>query len=212
MKCDNKNVPSYLHWNERKVFGDKDFLHYHRLYRLKSVKNPIEIPDKYANAISCRWSKIIKKQHITIEPPKPRYSDYDFVFLQEIRNYKKIGVLENHEHEYSGRHVLTCVLHHDPLNCDFSHSEILIRHQVFRNGIEQPIFDEVYTHSAWVDRTALLNREGGKFFKGLKKAFRLDMIKLISIPSSQDPVWQHFKAYCNRIKANVEISPAFTLE
>lgn len=211
MKCDSKNVPSYLHWNYRKAFNTEDFLYFHKLYRLKAEKNPIEIPDQWANAVSCRWSKIIKKKHVTIEPPKPHYNDYDYVFLQEIINYKKTGILDNQQHQYSGKHVLTCVMHHDPLYCDFSHCEILIRHQVFKESVEQPIFDEVYTHKAWEEKTALLNKEGGKFFKGLKKAFRLDMIRLICRPSWENTLCQDVKAYSKLLELNNEINSIFEL-
>jgi hypothetical protein len=212
MKCDNKNVPSYLHWNNRIVFHTDAFLNYHKLYRLKAQNNPIEIPEQWANAVSCRWSKIIKKKHITIEPPKAHYNDYDYVFLQEIINYKKTGILENQQHQYAGKHVLTCVMHHDPLDCDFSHCEILIRHQIFKGDMEKAVFDQVYTHEQWQEKTALLNKEGGKFFKGLKKAFRLDMIKLISRPSAANTFWEDLRAYCKQLKPNTEINSLFKLD
>ena len=215
MKCDNLNVPTYLHWNEKETLLDKDFLYYHKLYRLKNSRsNPIEIPEKYANAVSCRWSKLIKRKHIVIplENKDSNFQDYDYVFLQEIRNYKKTGILDNNQHQYSGKHVLTCELSHSPENCNFSHVEILIHHQVYSDNTNQPIFDQVYSYQEWLEKKAMLNREGGKFFKGLKKAFRLDMIKLISRPSDANTLWEDVKAYCKTVKLDERINPNFNLE
>jgi hypothetical protein len=212
MKCDKPNIPTYLKWNDKEVYKDNDFYYFHKLYRLKPSGNPIEIPEKYANAVSCRWSKLTKKKHITIDPPKTHYSDYDFVLVQEIRNYTKTGFLTDKQNQYFGKHVLTCVLHHSPEDCNYSHCEVLIRHQVFKHDSEEKILDEVCSHKDWVDKTAILNKEQGKFFKGLKSAFRLDMIKLVSRPPRQNNWKKDIKTFFKQFEVNSSIEPIFSLE
>jgi len=196
MQCDNLDVPRYLHWNNRATYSDKDFLYFHKLYRLKVRENPVEIHPAWANAISCRWSRHIKRKHICIQPPKPTYDDYHFVFLQEIRRYKKTGFFEHANHQYAGKHIITCEMAHSPLPCDFSHVEILIRHKIFQavDGKETLIFNEVYTYDDWREKRALLAKDGNKFFKQLKQQFRLDMIKLISRESKSNHIGRDLMA------------------
>ena len=188
MKCNNPEIPSYLHWNNRGIFLDEDFKNFHKLYRIRVEGNPIEIPEQWINAISCKWSKLIKKKHILLQPEKNIGNDYDFVYVQEIREYRKQSTLDT-QHDYKGTHVLSCVLYHSPLACDYSHSEILIRHRIFKEQNESPYFDETYTYESWAEKTAMLKKQQGKFFKELKKAFRADMIALISRSPSQNKVW-----------------------
>jgi hypothetical protein len=185
MECDNKEIPNYLHWNNRRTFENENYIYFHKLYRIKDNGNPINIPAQWINAISCKWSHLVKKKHILLQPEKEIGDDYDFVVIKEIRNYKKRTIL-NEQHEFMGVHVLTCVMKHSPLPCDYSHSEILIRHRVYKNEKVKPYFDETYSHKSWVDKSAMLKRQHGKFFKDLKSDFRVDMIKLISRPSSQN--------------------------
>ena len=199
MKCDNKEIPSYLHWDNRNTLRNKDYCYFHKLYRIKSNGNPIEIPEQWGNAISCKFSKIVKKKDILLQPEKKIGDDYDFIFIKELRKYKRKSVLNDH-HEFMGIHVLTCALKHSPLPCDFSHSEILIRHQVFRDGQSIPYFDEVYPYESWANRTAMLKRQKAKFFKNLKSDFRLDMIKLISRPSSQNTFFNNLLAFIGVMK------------
>jgi len=193
MKCDDPNIPEYLHWNARNEFSPSDFFYYHKLYRRKPNNNPLEIPAAWVTAISCRWSRIVKKKHITHPADSRLGDDYNFVFVKKVRRYKLVKTYED-PHEYNGVHVLTCEIFHRPNNCDYSHSEILIRHRIFQNGEQSPMFDEVYTHESWENKTALLKKLGGRFFKDLKSDFRLEMIKLISIPSSKNNAITDLKA------------------
>jgi hypothetical protein len=201
MKCDNQEVPPYLHWNNRSTYEDKDYYYFHKLYRLKAKGNPILIPEKWINAISCKWSKLVKQKHIMLQPDKKIGDEYDFVFIKEIKSYERINVLKD-DHEYTGVHVLSCILKHNPLPCDFSHSEILIRHRVFKNEESVPFFDEVYSYESWESQTAMLKKMKSKFFKDLKSDFRVDMIKLISRGSSQNNKATNIKAVFNLIDWN----------
>lgn len=203
MKCDNKEIPFYLHWNNRKTFEDKDYYYFHKLYRIKPKENPIVIQPAWINAISCKWSKLIIRNHIILEPDIKIGDEYDFVFIEEIRKYQKKSIL-NETHEFNGTHVLSCILKHTPLPCDYSHSEILIRHRIYKNNKTTPYFDETYTYDSWANKTAMLKRMKIKFFKDLKNDFRVDMIKLISRESSQNTDFLNFKAMLCLVKwANV---------
>lgn len=199
MKCDNKEIPSYLHWNNRKPYRNEDYYYFHKLYRLKSKGNPIVIPEPWINAISCKWSKLVKQKHVMLQPEKIIGDEYDFVFIREIKSYERKNVL-NDQHEYMGTHILSCVLKHSPNPCDFSHSEILIRHRVFKNNESTPFFDEIYTYESWASETAMLRKMKSRFFKELKSDFRVDMIKLISRDATDNNILTDIKAFCNLIK------------
>lgn len=201
MKCDCQEIPTYLHWNFRITHSDKDYLSFHKLYRLKQIGNPIEIPAKWITAISCRWSKFIKKNHILLQPIKKLGDDYDFVFVRELRTYERKRELSE-KHELNGIHSLTCIFKHSPLPCDYSHTEILIRHRVYRPEEKEPFFDETYTYESWANETAQLKRGKSIFFKDLKKDFRTDMIKLISRSSSANSLSTDVKAFFNFIEWN----------
>jgi hypothetical protein len=194
MECTNTEIPSYLHWNNRKIFHDKDYFYFQKLYRIKNSGNPIEVPAQWINAISCKWSKVVKKQHILLQPEKKIGDEYDFVFVSELRKYKRESIL-NEQHEFMGNHVLTCVIKHSPLPCDFSHSEILIRHRVYECVTNKLIFDEIYSYESWQNKTAMLKKQKNKFFKDLKSNFRLDMIKLISRTSTENTLLNNFLAF-----------------
>lgn len=194
MECPNSEIPSYLHWNNRKVFLNKDYLYFHKLYRLKISGNPIDIPNQWVNAISCKWSKIVKKKDILIQPEKKIGDDYNFVFLNEIKKYKRESVL-NEPHEYLGKHLLTCVLIHSPIPCDFSHSEILIRHRIYDIESSKINFDETYSYESWEKKNAMLKKQKHKFFKNLKSDFRIDMIKLISKTSDKNTIVNDFLSF-----------------
>ncbi len=199
MKCDNKNVPVYLHWNNRRTYEHSDYYYFHKLYRLKARGNPIVIPEKWINSISCKWSRLVKQKHIMLQPDKHLGDEYDFVFIKEIKSYQRKNVLID-DHEYTGIHVLSCILKHNPIPCDYSHSEILIRHRVFKDEREKPFFDEIYSYESWASETAMLKKMKSKFFKNLKSDFRVDMIKLISRGSEQNTSFTDVMALCNLVK------------
>lgn len=185
MNCDNKEIPPYLHWNNRTPLKATDYRYFQKLYRLKSSGNPIEIPEAWITSISCKWSKIVRKKDILSHPANEKWNDYDFLYIRELRKYHRTVVL-NEQHEFNGTHELTCLITHAPLPCDFSHSEILIRHKIFKLDETKPYFDEVYTYESWENKTALLKKQRHRFFKELKSDFRADMIRLFSRKSSQN--------------------------
>ena len=198
MSCDSKVIPAYLHWATKKTYKQEDFYYFHKLYRIKSKGNPIDIPAQWLTAISCKWSRLIKKKHILIQPEKKIGDDYDFVFIKEVKKYERKDILRDN-HEFKGVHKLSCVIIHKPEPCDYSHSEILIRHRIYREEEIEPFFDETYSYESWAKETALLKKSNARFFKDLKKDFRVDMIKLISRNSPTNTIRTNLKSFLNII-------------
>jgi hypothetical protein len=71
---------------------------------------------------------------------------------------------------------------HKPNDCDYSHSEINIQHEIFQDQLETILlFNEIYTYEIWKADDAIL-QAGGSFYKNLRKDYRKDMIKLFYLP------------------------------
>jgi len=183
MECANPNIPKYLDRNNRQPLSERKFFYFHNAYRDEANANGIEIPGGNANAISCKWSKLIRKEDIhKVEPFKPSYR---FCFFKEIRKLKlERDYLNGQQHQ--GRHVLTAKIVHTPQPCNFAHIEILINHKIFdiKNG--KKLFEETYTYLDWKNKNTILNGNDNKFFKGLRGDYRIEVIKLISRASSEN--------------------------
>lgn len=191
MSCNNVDIPKYLHWNDKRRYLSHSFLFYHKLYRVKKSGNPIEIPANWATSISCRWSKLVRKKDV-LRTPKILGDDYNFVFIKEVESYFRSWVNDDLNDEYHGLHSLKCVINHRPLECDYAHSEILIKHTITRHNFEKPIFEETYDYESWVNESALLKRKKNKFYKEIKRGFRVDMIQLICRTSSKTSLTRDF--------------------
>lgn len=181
MSCELPNVPEYLHWNDRPFYTDADFLPKHHFYRLTLNGNPIEFPSGTITAYSCKWSILISEEDLfKVDNPSVgntfSYAIISTIRRYELRNEKKEG---NH---IVGHHKLVCTLLHKPNECDYSHCEINIRHQIFSDvGEIIPSFDQIYTYEIWQAKAALLQGDN-KFFKNLRKDYRKDMIKIFCLP------------------------------
>jgi len=184
MQCDKENVPSYLHWNDREILEEHNFLNHQRFFRIKTKGNPVEFPNTLT-AISCKWSHLIQKRHIVFtEEDRAIGDDYNFAFVKEIRNYSRDEIF-NDEHRYKGTHRLTCVLVHKPELCNYAHCEILIRHRIYQGSLDgEPTYEECITHDGW--NKAIIKKMKNDFFKQLRSDFKADMLKLISRRSWTD--------------------------
>lgn len=175
MPCEKDGVPKYLHWDGRRVFSDIDFLPEQFLYRLG---NPIEFPQGTITAFSCKWSFLIEEQDVlTVDIPS--ISDkYKYAIIESIRSY---FLKEEKNSEGSNAwHKLTCSLSHAPNECDYSHSEILIKHDIFSDEAESNLINSfTYTYELWQTNKTILQR---KSFKEMRKDYRRDMIKLFCHP------------------------------
>jgi len=178
MPCDKEGVPEYLHWNGRQVLRDADFLNDQFLYRLTNGGNPIEFPKGTYTALSCKWSFLIQQEDVLTAEKDFIADSYKYAIIEGIRNY-----FLKREKEFDGSnswHKLTCVLNHDPKECDFSHSEILIKHEIFSDEAESELINSfLYTHTIWQEDKPVLKR---KSYKEICKDYRKDIISIFCHP------------------------------
>ncbi|MBI1268558.1 MAG: hypothetical protein GC193_14130 [Cryomorphaceae bacterium] len=173
MNCDRAGVPEYLQWNDKKVFNESEFEKGQGFYRVSKSGNDIEFPS-ILTAYSCKWDVLIEKEHIlTIDVP----SIGDNCRKALIEDITKIEILkEKNEGNDLGVHHITCVLEHAPNPCDYSHTQINIRHRLTLH--DELIFDEVYSHNQWAKKETRIHFDG-KFYKThLRKEYRKKLIQV----------------------------------
>ena len=180
MACELEGVPKYLHWDGRQVFCEADFLNEHYLYRLG---NPIEFPQGTITALSCKWSLLIHEIDVlTVDIPAIGDS-FKYAVVEAIRSYS-LKERKNSD-ETIAWHKLSCALSHAPKECDYSHSEILIKHDIFEDYEEtRKINSFIYTYGIWQTNKTVLQR---KSFKEMRKEYRKDIIKLFCLPEEKEP-------------------------
>jgi hypothetical protein len=179
MACHSELIPAYLHWNERQIYLDVDFLHDHRIYR---IGNPIEFPSGTITAWSCKWSNFINEEDVLRADDPPVGDEYKYAIVQAIRNY--FLKIQKTEGANLGWHKLTCTFIHTPRDCDYSHCEILIVHSIYQEENEETLINSwTYTHQIWQAKEALLQKDG--FYKTLRKDYRKDLIGLFIYPLIQ---------------------------
>ena len=152
----------------------------HILYRLKAgATNPIEFPGGITTAYSCKWSFIIEVDDLfNVENPVG-VDAYELAIVSALRTY--VLKKEKIDGNQIGWHKLTCSFLHKPIDCDYSHCEINIRHEIFDDVIETNcMYSEIYTYELWSE--AILNSDT-KFYKLLRKDYRKDIIRLFNNPS-----------------------------
>lgn len=178
MVCTADGVPEYLHWNKRQVYKDADFLNDQLLYRLTNSGNPIEFPQGTYTALSCKWSFLIEEKDVVTAERDFIADSYKYAVIGVIRNYSL-----KRQKEFDGEnswHKLTCEFNHDPKVCDYSHSEILIKHDIYRDEAEsQLITSFLYTYHIWQNDKPVLKR---KSYKEICKDYRRDMISIFCHP------------------------------
>ena len=179
MCCNAPHDHAYLYRNNRPTFLDLAFLNDHRIYRLYfsgKEGNPIEFPGGTYTALSCKWSFIIREEHVLSVDFPPVGDAFHYALVEAIRNILIKGQ-KNDGGNYPGWHKLTCFFNHDPKDFDYSHCEINIHHEIFEDEAEQHKIDDViYTYELWNNGENLLPSKN-KFLKELVKNYRKDIIK-----------------------------------
>ncbi len=179
MPCDQPHVPHYLVWDGTTMFDDSDFTDDHNLYRLYfEGKNPLEFPAGIVTALSCKWSFLIEENDILVVDDGILGDRYTTAVVGQLRQYYRKE--QKTDGNNLGWHKITCVLNHAPLDCDRSHCEVLIKHEIFNDPVIETdvckIYTQIYTHSIWRNENPIL-KEKGSFYKNLRSNYRVDMIK-----------------------------------
>lgn len=175
MPCTNPIIPEYLWYENQVIYVDADFGDDERMYRLTKNENPIEFPSTLT-AYSCNWSRIIREEDILTVSHNEELIDFRTAPIQSLRGitiakYKP-------ENPHSGWHKLSCAFIHTPNECNYSHSEILIRHEIFSDmAMNQLVLHNVYSYNDWQNKTQCLLTKGG-IFKELRGDYRLELIRV----------------------------------
>lgn len=177
MECPSLTIPEYLHWNARKTYEDIDFLNDHSIYR---IGNPIEFPSGTITAFSSKWSFLINQKDILVADDPPVGDDFRYAKVDELRSYL---CQENKiDGANIGWHTLSCTFCHSPKECDYSHTEILIKHRISSDkNLDNIIQTYLYTYAIWQQNGALLQNKNA-FYVKLRKDYRRDLIRLFCYP------------------------------
>jgi|GEM_PF-5796805 len=167
MECSEKDIPRYLHYSEnKKIYHNRYFKFYHLLFRtgFKEKDNPIEFPLVITSFSVC-WSKLISAKDV-LKTVKENAKNPDgmgnHTFFGRINTINKIIIKENYsDSQYSGEHIVSVAFKHSPVECNYSHSEILIKHQYNDNG-ERKI--ETIEYDAWANKKCLIRKKSHKDF------------------------------------------------
>lgn len=205
MACTHLDIPKYLHYNEnRKVYAEVDFKRKNPLYRTgnSEMGNPINFPFT-STSISTSWDKLIELKDVlrVLKAHNPNTSDNHvyFGYPDEIKQYKLEQECE--EGTYKGIHVLTTVIKHSPEKCNYSHSEILIKHSYFENSEPKTVIIE---HKDW-DKSLFrkVKKDYKPFFKILDLQYRADMALLLINDSGSLNVPFYLKIFSKRTVFNM---------
>jgi hypothetical protein len=182
MACTLPDIPQYLHFNfDKKVFDSKDFDKRSILFRTgnSAKENPIEFPSK-ATSISLSWGKIIKLQDVLkvykSHNSKTKDDSVYYGLSNEITAYK-LERCCNISGIYEGNHVIKTIVKHTPVECNYSHSEILIHHIYFENMIPK---ESIIEYQDW-ENSIFKKIKGNQkpFIKELELKYRGDMAILL---------------------------------
>ncbi len=179
MGCSIDGIPKYLYFStNKKVYKPKNFRFYHLLFitGFKERHNPIEFPYTLT-AISVCWSKLIFSGHVLsvvkalASNPDSRGDHVFFGRVKRIKKFNVEGVCDSIE--CKGRHTLTTEIIHTPIECNYSHSEILIKH-VYLAGNKTNV--EIVSKEQFDKKKCLLRKNAHKdFFKPLLLQYRAKM-------------------------------------
>ena len=183
MPC-HESIPEYLHRNNRPKFSSEEYLNDHRLYSVQSKGNPVKFPNTLT-AISCKWSAIIKEEDVLKSNEPPIGNDYKFAIVQEVREVN-VSIEKRDNGTQEGWHTLSCVIEHSPEECEYSHSEILIKH-VYVSDVtgEEVKTEQIITYDDWVSKKTILTK-GNAIISQLKGNYRLELIKLFCYPKNDE--------------------------
>jgi len=179
MPCIHPDVPKYLHYTDsRKIFEENAFKNSHLVFRtgFKERENPIDFP-LTSTSISVSWSKLIEKNHVLnvvkacAKNPDKMGNHVYFGRISDLKvfNIEKVCT----EGKYAGPHIITALIKHVPVECNYSHSEILIVHEFYENN---ELKSNIIEHKHW-DKSVFKKSKGAdkEFFTLLDLDFRHDM-------------------------------------
>lgn len=181
MSCNLQNAPAYLHWNNRVILTDTDFLSEHHLYRIKKGNNPIEYPPGISTSLSCKWSHLINDIIDIFKVNEPSLGDkYEYAVVSDIRAIKLPK--DRLDEPNKGYHALSCVFVHKPEPCDYSHCEIDIIHSIYTDATETNLVHQEHcTYERWMNGDPILCSDA-KFYKNFRKDYRVEVIKKFKNP------------------------------
>jgi hypothetical protein len=164
-----------------KIYPKWRFHFWHLLFRTghQGLSNPLEAigADKMNTGYSVCWSKLIKHTDVldTVLAANPKLGDT--VFFGKVGLFKKVVIKKNcNEGSFKGEHVVRFVLKHSPEECNYSHTEILIKHNYYENGQKR---SKILQYKDW--STSLFKT--GKpplFYKELRAAYRAKTLTILS--------------------------------
>jgi len=179
MGCTNPNIPSYLHYNQgMKTFPCWRFAFWHLIYRIghKGNANPIDA-DKMNTGYSVCWSKLINHSDVlkAVLEVNPKLGNA--VYFGKVKEFKKV-VVNSHSDTglYQGEHIVKTKLHHKPLSCNYSHSEILIEHTYFENNKKQT---KILQYDDWKNSLFKVGKPP-LFYKSLKASYRAKVFTILN--------------------------------
>jgi hypothetical protein len=170
MSCNDSRIPAYLHRDGRDNLSEDEFQFDELIYRICPKGNPIEFPAGTITALSSNWSKFIKEQDNFIVNPELG-EDVAYTLVDNVYSLK-VTKEKNNGGSFPGTHTLSCVLEHDPLECNYSHVVINIKHKCSE-------FEIVYSYQVWQEGNAILQKKS-RFFKELRKSYRSKVISLFN--------------------------------
>lgn len=169
MPCENSITPEYLHWDGETVLAESQFEKDDVLYRTRFSGNPIAWPN-CMTAFSCKWNKLIKLKDVLLITPEKLGNEIAYAKIGETQEVEVKMNCELPDNPIFGEHILTCSVVHKPLDCDFSHAEVLIRHECQESGVE---IDRVYQYEDWGNKTiCIMSRKRPRFLKDLRTEYR----------------------------------------
>jgi hypothetical protein len=172
MACSTIGIPPYLHYSEgeRKKYKPNNFRSYHLAYRTgfeERKSNPIEFPNSLT-AFSVCWSKLIERSDVLFtvrSNAKNPESMGNHVYFGKIGLIKDIWIKGyfdariNKEAKHPGYHVIEPEFSHTPMECNYSHSEIMIKHSYHLDG---KLNIEIITKKQYEDRKCALRKKINK--------------------------------------------------
>lgn len=173
MSCSDIKVPEYLHFDNKHVYADADFLDKHSVYRLSKDDCAVEFPST-KTGYSVKWSELINVDDIFNVPTPNGLNSFRTASVSSIRN---VSVEETVIDPEDGQriHVITCSMLHSPNECDYSHSEILITHEIKNIDTKASIDKKTYTYKDWQSAAACPLSK--KRYKNLIGNYQLEIIK-----------------------------------
>lgn len=176
MGCSEKNVPAYLHFTpQRKTYPSNRFRGYHLLFRtgFKERENPIEFPFT-STSISVCWSKLVRRKHVLVILPEKLGNHVYFGKVKELKRFKQTAYCS--EGDFAGEHTISVAFLHSPVECNYSHAEILIRHTYCFKGEPK---EDIIKHSDW-NKSVFFKGKPKAFFKTMDLRYRANIARLIS--------------------------------